>query len=307
MDGEQASDKHSSGDREGTAGLTVPFALLGVFIEPKPENCQLTFDDIFPHITIMADQHKDHLELWMFPVSGHWIPKRFRITPEAKDEPIVEWEVNHIKAFGNDRPPQIIDGEVRFTVRDGDQETTIASEFLITKALYGDDVVPSEIDASLAPMPNPSEDHSTGNPMPLAVRILEGQEDREFLSHLEPLKAEGTIAVCDDPNETRDIVLTIDGPPLTDSMRFQELLRGISRLQLSSCIVNVKPQPRTDPRQTAVVHISARPEVSFLDVQRVVDLVNREPRSPSFSTMDIARRVDLGQCKRQRRSFGFLH
>ena len=300
VDGEPASDKRSSGDCEGTAELDVPFALLGVFIEPKPENCKLTFDDIFPHITITADEHKGQTELWMFPVSGHWIPKRLRGTPEDKEEPVIEWEVNHIKAFGKDRPPQIIDGEVRFTVRNGEQESTITSEFFITKALYGDDVVPGEIDASLTPVPDPpvaateqapdnaargdksitdpSGDQSTGHPMPLAVRILDGREDREFLGHLEPLKAGGIIEICDDPTATGDIILTIDGPPLTDSKQFQDLLRGISQLRLPSCLVNVKPQPRTDPRQDSVVQISTRPEVSFAEVARVVDSVKNKPR-----------------------------
>jgi hypothetical protein len=324
VDGEQASDKRSRGDCEGTAGLDVPFALLGVFIEPKPENCKLTFDDIFPHITITADEHSDRAELWMFPVSGQWIPKRVRGTPEDREEPVLEWEVNHVQSFGKDRPPQIVDGEVRFTVRDGDQETTITSEFFITKALYGDDVVPREIDASLAPMPDPAVaatepaqeqqqgipdaqekvltpiaptleaapdnaapgdksitdptgDHSTSNSTPLAVKILDGREDREFLSHLEPLKAEGIIAVSDDPTATGDIILIIDGPPLTDSKQFQDLLRGISQLRLPSCLVYVRPQPRTDPRQESVVQISTRPDVSFADVARVVDLVKSEP------------------------------
>ncbi len=480
VDGEQASDKRSKGDREGTAGLDVPFALLGVFIEPKPENCKLTFDDIFPHITTTSDEHKDHIELWMFPVSGHWIPKRLRITPEDKEEPVVDWEVHHIEVFGKDRPPQIIDGEGRWTVRNSEQQTTITSEFFITKALYGDDVVPGEIDASLMPIPappaqaanhpgtevgnelpaiiidtaysdidrsqiirelvealeqeglckrekfnhsterlfrsallhhdprtsidnvihlvrtlksqgvqrmivredresgsssifvncpagtsqqdvnairaslekiggfgfdvfvdnesapreiesslasapvaavvapgpaqevqtripdgqektltpivptmepapdnaarvdkpitDPSGDQSTSNSGPLAVRILDGREDREFLGQLEGLQAEGIIAVCDDPTATGDIILTIDGPPLMDSKQFQDLLRGISQLRLPSCLVYVKPQPRTDPRQDSVVQISTRPEVSFADVARVVDLVKSKPR-----------------------------
>ena len=65
---------------------------------------------------------------------------------------------------------------------------------------------------------------------------------------------------------------------MTDSKQFQDLLRGISQLRLPSCLVYVRPQPRTDPRQSSVVQISTRPEVSFADVARVVDLVKSKPR-----------------------------
>lgn len=155
VDGEQARNKHLGEDCIGTPGRDVPLPLLGVLIEPKREEVQLTFEGPLPHIMFTTHEQKDHYEILLFAVSDHWIPKRVRITPEAKDEPVREWVIKHVKAFGKVRPPQIIDGELRTTYRDGNQETTITTEFVITKALYGNKVVPGDIDASLVPIPAP--------------------------------------------------------------------------------------------------------------------------------------------------------
>lgn len=147
---------------ESTKNTPHPQALHGVFYEPLPKNCSLDFDGPYPHITVKGGLARETAEIWMMPSSGWWFPVRIKYVMdgaehdgELKEVVDREWEVIHFRSFGTSQPPQVLDGVYRVSYRDGDQVTTITTEWVITNLLLGDNIVPGDIDPSLALIPAP--------------------------------------------------------------------------------------------------------------------------------------------------------